>query len=56
MSNEHKHYIRICKECSRTLAQCRCIDVKRTPEYGVCGSCKKIDAGLEKAPVAEGHT
>lgn len=36
----HGHFIKICKCCGEVIAQCRCMDMNKKKEYGICMKCK----------------
>lgn len=41
------HFKRICRECGKTIAQCRCIGLKPIA-YGLCDECKTKRQGDKK--------
>ena len=43
------HFIKKCKECDKTIAQCRCPSPNKSIEYATCENC------LKKPKDDEGH-
>ena len=44
------HFIKYCKKCKAIIAQCRCPDLNKTKEFGICVSCSEEG---QEVPISE---
>jgi hypothetical protein len=47
------HFTKICSECKKVIAQCRCMDCIKVPEFGICDECKNKPKTAEPNPILQ---
>lgn len=41
--SDYTHKLVKCKECGKTISNCRCMSPNKTVVYEICDDCKKMD-------------